>query len=48
MEDVVARCGFDTKVIGHETEANVPPHMAPQAWCLLAMVAPFCIELLFK
>ncbi len=29
MEDVVARCGFDTKVVNHKTEADVLPHMVP-------------------
>ncbi len=29
MKDVVARCGFDAKVIDCETEADVLPYMAP-------------------
>jgi hypothetical protein len=29
MEDVVARCGFDAKVVNHETEADVLPYVAP-------------------
>ncbi len=29
MEDVVERCGFDAKVVDHETEADVSPHVAP-------------------
>ncbi len=29
MEDLVARCGFDTKVVNQETEADVSPHVAP-------------------
>jgi hypothetical protein len=48
MEDVVARCGFDAKVVNHETEADVSPHVAPLARCALAMVVPLCVELLFK
>jgi hypothetical protein len=48
MEDVVPRCGFDAKVVNHETEADVMPHVVPQAQCVLAMVVPLCIELLFE
>ncbi len=29
MEDVVARCGFDAKVVNHKTEADVSQHLAP-------------------
>ncbi len=47
MEDVAARGGFDANV-NQETEADVTPHLAPQAWCVLAMVVPFSIEMLFK
>ena len=48
MEDVVARGGFDAKDVNQETEADVTPHVAPQAWCVLAMVVPFRVEMLFK
>jgi hypothetical protein len=29
MKDVVARCGFDAKVVNYETEADVLPHVVP-------------------
>jgi hypothetical protein len=48
MEDMVARCGFDAKVVNHKTEADVMSHVAPQARCVLAMVVPICIESLFE
>jgi hypothetical protein len=48
MKDLVARCGFDAKVVNYETEADVLPHVAPYARCVLAMVVPLCIESLFE
>ncbi len=48
MEDVVARCGFDAKVLDHKTEADVMPHVVPQARCVLAIVVLLCIELLLE
>ncbi len=47
MEDVVARCEFDAKVVNYETEADAMPHVAPWARCVLAMVVPLCVESLF-
>ncbi len=47
MKDMVARRGFDAKVVGYETEADVLPYMAPWPG-VLAMVVPLCIELLFE
>ncbi len=29
IKDVVARCGFDAKVVNYEKEADVLPYMAP-------------------
>ncbi len=48
MEEVVARCGLDAKVVDHKTEADVLPHVTPQARCVLAMIVSLCIESLFK
>jgi hypothetical protein len=48
MEDMVVRCGFDAKVVNHKTEADVMPHMASQARCVLAMVVPLRAESLFE
>ncbi len=48
MEDVVARCGFDAKVVNNETEADVTPHMAPQTRCVLAIIVPLRVESLFE
>jgi hypothetical protein len=48
MEDMVVRCVFDAKVIDHKTEADDMPHVAPQAWCVLAMIVPLQVELLFR
>ncbi len=48
MEDVVARCGFDAKVVDHKTEVDVTLHVMPQARCVLAMIVPLCIESLLE
>ncbi len=48
MEDVVARCGFDAKVVNHKTEADVLPYVAPYARCVLAMVVPLHVDSLFE